>query len=109
MSPAFGFAQLIDGVIAFTLIECLLLVGYHRITGKGVAPPDFFVNMVSGLCLMLALRCLARDAAATWVALWLLAAGAAHGADLLMRWRRSARCASLEKNFPSTPTRQVTA
>ena len=108
MSPAFDLAQLVDAVIAFTLIECLLLVGYHRVTGKGVAPRDFFVNMVSGLCLMLALRCLARDAGSTWVALWLLAAGAAHGTDLLMRWRRSARRATLDP-ISSNPTRQVTA
>ena len=101
MSPGFNLAQLIDAVIAFTLVECLLLAAYHRVTGKGVAPQDFFVNLVSGLCLMLALRCLARDAAATWVALWLLAAGAAHGADLVLRWRRSARLAALDKNFPS--------
>ena len=108
MSPAFDLAHLIDAVIVFTLVECLLLVAYHRVTGKGVAPRDFFVNLVSGLCLMLALRCLVRDAAATWVALWLLAAGIAHGGDMLMRWRRSARRASLDP-ISSNPTRQVIA
>lgn len=108
MSPAFDLAQLVDAVIAFTLLECLLLVGYHRVTGKGVAPRDFFVNMVSGLCLMLALRCLARDAAATWVVLWLLAAGAAHGADMLMRWRRSVRIAA-QSQLSSTKIKQVIA
>jgi hypothetical protein len=68
-----------------------VLVVYHRSTGKGVAPRDFLANMVSGLCLMLALRGLAVDAGAAWVALCLLAAGVAHGTDLLLRWRRSAR------------------
>jgi hypothetical protein len=94
-------AQVIDLVIAFTLVECLLLALYHRATGKGVAPRDFGMNMLSGLCLMLALRCLARDAGAAWIALFLLAAGLAHGTDLLMRWRRGARAAST--------TRRVTA
>ena len=108
MSPAFTLSHVIDAVIAFTLLECLLLVGYHRVTGKGVAPRDFFVNMVSGGCLMLALRCLARDTGSTWVALWLLAAGLAHGADMLLRWRRSARRATLDP-IPTNPTRQVTA
>lgn len=108
MSPALNLAQLIDAVIVFTLVECLLMVGYHRVTGKGVALRDFLANLVSGLCLMLALHCLARDAGSTWVVLWLLAAGTAHGADMLMRWRRLARRASLDP-MASNPTRQVIA
>ncbi len=101
MNESFGIASLIDGVIAFTLIECAVLVVYHRATGKGVAPREFLANMVSGLCLMLALRCFAHDAGATWIALCLIAAGLAHGTDLWMRWRRDTRTASA--------TRQVTA
>jgi hypothetical protein len=90
MNDAFTLAQLIDLVLAFTLLEGAALLLYHRVTGKGVAPRDFLVNMVSGLCLMLALRGLARDAGSTWIATCLLAAGLAHGADMLQRWRRSA-------------------
>lgn len=86
-----SIAQLIDAVIVFTLLECVALVLYNRLTGRGVAVGDFFANMVSGLCLMLALRCLASDAGAATVALFLLAAGVAHSADILMRWKRSAR------------------
>ncbi len=80
--------QLIDAVIVFTLIECLLLLAYHRSTGKGVAPRDFLANMAAGLCLMLALRCLAADLGVAWVVLCLLAAGVAHGVDIMRRWRR---------------------
>jgi hypothetical protein len=94
-------AQVIDLVIAFTLVECVLLALYHRVTGKGVAPRDFGMNMLSGLCLMLALHCLARDAGAAWIALFLLAAGIAHGTDIWMRWRRDAR--------EATGTRRVIA
>ena len=101
MNESFGVAQVIDLVIVFTLVECLALVLYHRATGKGVAPREFFANMVSGVCLMLALRCVARDAGGAWVALCLLAAGVAHGTDLWMRWRRDARTAPV--------TRQVIA
>ena len=64
MIENFGIAQIIDAVIVFTLIECVALVIYHRRTGRGVAVRDFFANMVSGLCLMFALRCLATDAGA---------------------------------------------
>ena len=101
MKESFGIAQIIDLVIAFTLVECAALALYHRSTGKGVALRDFLMNMVSGLCLMLALRCLVRDAGAAWVALSLLAAGLAHGTDLWMRWRRGASAAAT--------TRQVIA
>lgn len=94
MIESFGIAQIIDAVILFTLVECVLLVVYHRSTGRGVAMRDFFANMVSGLCLMLAMRCLATDAGAASVALFLLAAGGAHGVDILMRWRRSTRAAN---------------
>lgn len=94
MNVAFGLAQIFDLVIAFTLIECAALALYHRATGKGVAPRDFLANMASGLCLMLALRCAVHDAGAAWIALFLLAAGLAHGTDIWMRWRRGARAAS---------------
>ena len=94
MNDAFGLAQVVDLVIAFTLIECAALALYHRATAKGVAPRDFLANMASGFCLMLALRCAVRDASAAWVALFLLAAGIAHGTDIWMRWRRGARAAS---------------
>ena len=91
MIEAFGIAQVIDTVIVFTLVECVALVLYHRSTGRGLAVRDFFANMVSGLCLMFALRCLATDAGVATVALFLMAAGVAHGVDILMRWKRSAR------------------
>jgi hypothetical protein len=86
----FGIAALVDAVIVFTLLECAALVAYHRFMGKGVPVRDFLANMVSGLCLMLALRCLARDAGGQWVAAFLLAAGAAHGIDLWLRWKHPA-------------------
>lgn len=90
MIESLGIAQIIDAVIVFTLLECVVLWAYHRRTGGGVAVRDFLANMVSGLCLMFALRCLATEAGTTAVALFLLAAGVAHGVDILMRWKRSA-------------------
>ena len=95
MIESFGLAQLVDAVIVFTLLEGAALIAWHRATGRGVAPREFAINMVAGLFLMLALRCLVRDSGAAWVALCLLAAGAAHGSDLWLRWRRrSARAAT---------------
>ncbi len=98
MIETFGIAQIINAVIVFTLLECVALAVYHRSTGRGVALRDFFANMVSGLCLMLALRCLASDAGTASVALFLLAAGAAHAVDILMRWKRSSRRAGVARS-----------
>ena len=83
-------ALLIDGVIAFTVIECIALALYHRATGRGVAPREYFANMLSGLSLMLALRGLAVDAGVLWLAVCLLAAGLAHGFDIVKRWQSGA-------------------
>ncbi|MEJ8848828.1 hypothetical protein [Variovorax rhizosphaerae] len=79
---------LVDGVIALTLLECAALLAFHRLTGAGVGPADFLVNVVAGLCLMLALRCVVRDQHMMWTAMCLLAAGLAHAADIWRRWRR---------------------
>lgn len=80
-------ASLVDLVIAFTLIEGAVLLLIHRTTARGVAPREFLLNGVAGLCLMLALRALVHDAGTAWVAACLLAAGVAHATDLLRRWR----------------------
>ena len=83
-----GLVWLVDGVIGFTVIEGLCLAVHHRRTGRGVAPRDFAANMLSGLCLMLALRT-ALGPGDPWPVLpALLAAGVIHGIDLWLRWRR---------------------
>ncbi len=83
-------AGLVDAVIGLTLLEGLGLLAWHRTTGRGVAPRDFLLNLLAGLCLMAALRCAVRDTGTVGVALALMAAGAAHLSDLLWRARRKA-------------------
>ena len=80
--------RLIEIVIAVTLLEGVALTVYHRISGKGVAPREFAANLVSGLCLMLALRGVLAGSGWGWTALLLLGAGLAHASDL---WRRRKR------------------
>lgn len=91
MSFPIDIAALVEILIAFTLLESVALVLYHRVTGRGVAPRDWLLSMVSGLCLMAALRCLARDSGASWIVVFLLAAGVAHGTDIWIRLRRASR------------------
>lgn len=76
----------IDLVIALTLAEAAALLVWRRATGRGVAPRDFFVNLLSGLCLMLALRAALTGAAPSWTAAWVALAGLLHGLDLWRRW-----------------------
>ena len=78
----------VEFVILFTLIEGLVLAWWFRRSGHGVRPREFLANMVSGLCLMFALRS-ALAQGGEWAVLgWLVAAGAAHATDLWRRWQR---------------------
>lgn len=79
---------MVDGVIAFTVLEGVCLALHHRWSGAGIAPRDFLANMVSGLCLMAGLRVALVHGTHPGVALGLLAAGLVHAADLWLRWRR---------------------
>jgi hypothetical protein len=83
----FSGARLIDLVIGLTLLEALGLWAWHRRSGRGVAPAEWALNLLSGLCLMFAVRGALTAAPWFWIALGLIAAGAVHGADLWRRWR----------------------
>jgi hypothetical protein len=82
-----GF-QLIDLVIAMTLLEAAALAIYHQRTGKGLSPREFLPNLVAGLSLMFALRVGQSPHAWGWVALGLSCAGLAHAADVYRRLLR---------------------
>ncbi len=84
---AFSVRFMVDLVIGFTLMEALALWLWHQSTGRGVAPGEWALNLLSGLCLMGAVRAALTDAPWFWVALGLAAAGAVHAADLARRWR----------------------
>lgn len=87
MSDFISSRQLVDIVIGITLIECAFLLALYRFKQRGPAPRDYLLNLASGLCLMFALRSALVNASWTWIALWLLASGVAHGADLWRRWQ----------------------
>lgn len=81
-----GLVRLAEIVIVLTALEGVLLAVYHRLTGRGLAARDYALNLVSGLCLMLALRAALAGTGALWVVAFLSAAGLAHGADIWRRW-----------------------
>lgn len=84
-------AGLVDLAIAFLLVEAALLLAYRRLTGRGPAARDALPNLAAGLCLMLAARAAFLPEPGLQVAAWLLAAGAAHAADMARRWLAAAR------------------
>lgn len=88
MDGASFASAVVDLVIVFTLCEGLLLAWWFRRTGRGVPPREFLANMMSGLCLMLALRSALAQGAGVAMLAWLAAAGMTHAADLWRRWRR---------------------
>ena len=87
MNEFFGGPRLIELIIAITVFEGLALTVYHRLTGKGVAFWEFAANLLSGLCLMLALRNALLGQSPGVTALFLSASGLIHARDLWRRWK----------------------
>jgi hypothetical protein len=79
---------LVDVVIVATLIEFFVLRTLYAKRGVGVAPKDFALNMLSGVCLMLALRVALSGGSSVLILITLAAAGLLHGADIRRRWQR---------------------
>jgi hypothetical protein len=83
-------------VLAISIAEGILLFGYHRATGRGLKPEHYALNLVAGLCLMLATRLVAPDLPAKFSNFadfqllligCLFAAGLAHWFDIYQRWK----------------------
>lgn len=81
--------HLVDIVIGLTVLEVIVLTAHHRLTRRGLALQDYALNLASGLFLMLALRAALVQSTWMWIAASLAAAGLAHGADIVLRLRRS--------------------
>ena len=80
----------VDIAIGFITLEALLLWAFHKLIGRGLALADCVLTILSGAFLMLALRCALTPEGWPGMALCLVAAGIAHGADLRTRWRNQA-------------------
>ena len=89
MGSLFSSGSVADLILALTALEGMVLVAYHRGTGRGVAAGDLLGNLLAGAFLLLALRCALVGAWWGWGALCLLLSLVAHVADLRRRWGRS--------------------
>ena len=88
MSTLWEYAHLVDIAIAITVTEWFGLALYHRLTGRGLPAEAYAMNLLSGLCLMLALRCALQGQDWFWGAGCLAASGLAHLTYLRQRWQR---------------------
>lgn len=84
---------LIDMVLAFTVLEAVLLTLYlsrrQSTWRRRLRPLDVLPTLAAGLCLMLALRAVLVQAHWLWIAAALAAAFVAHVGDLQRRLRQT--------------------
>ena len=77
-----------DIAIAFIVLETCLLWLIYALRGWGLAPSDYALTVLSGMFLMLALRCALTPGWWPGMAVSLVAAGLAHGVDLRRRFHK---------------------
>jgi hypothetical protein len=84
----FASGRIIDLILGLVVIEGAALALWRRRSGTGPGLQGMAANLLSGACLLLAVRAALTDAAWQWVAVALLGSLLAHLADLYGRWRR---------------------
>lgn len=87
IAAGFASGRIIDLVVALTVLEAVGLALLRRLTGRGPRLAAIGLNLLSGLCLMLAVRGALTGAWFGVIALWMLAALVLHLADLRRVWR----------------------
>lgn len=89
LAPLFASGRIVDAILVLVAVEALVLLGVRACWGRGPAPGALLINLASGVALMLALRAALTGAAWPGVAAWLIAALAAHLAEMTLRFRRN--------------------
>ena len=78
---------IVDAALAVVALEVIVLAVYRRLTRRGLTLPSILANAAAGAFLMLAFRSLLAGSGGIWLAACFAAAGAAHLADLVLRWK----------------------
>lgn len=79
--------RIVDMICLLVFVEAVAIVVIYLRSGRGMPPAEALPTLLSGLCLLLALRGALTQAGWEWVALSLVGALAAHVIDLAQRWR----------------------
>jgi len=87
MAGFFSHGHVADLVLLVLALEAVLLLAWHRRTGRGLRPAAVLGIALPGVALVLALRFALTGAGWEWVALALVGAFAAHLFDLVVRLR----------------------
>ncbi len=88
MAELIESGRFIDLILLMVAIEFLVLLVVLRRRANGVRIGDFTFTLLSGACLLVALRFAITGADWRWILLWLTAAVVAHFCDLLRLFRR---------------------
>ena len=85
MMTLFSSGRVVDIILFFVFLEAVYIAVHRGKTGRGVRLREVAAGMLSGVFLLLALRCALVDERWPWIATWLLFALIAHFADLAGR------------------------
>ena len=88
MAEVFAGPRLIDAILCLVAAEFVALQVLRVWRRRGPSGLDILLNLLSGSCLLLAVRAALSGAAPAWMLTCLAAALLAHLADLLRRLRR---------------------
>jgi hypothetical protein len=89
MGKLFASGRVVDCILVFMAIECIVLIAVHRSSRAGPSPGEIIVSLSAGAALLLALRAAVIGSAWPMVAIWLGVALIAHLGDLRLRWTRA--------------------
>lgn len=89
LSDWIASGRVLDLIVAGMALEGAALTLLFRWRGQGVAPGALWPNLLSGMCLLGAMRAGLAGAWWGWVSLPLLGALAFHLVDLRRLWRRA--------------------
>jgi hypothetical protein len=87
MTALFSSGRIIDWILAGMVLEGCALAALHGRTGRGVPPWALMPNLLSGMCVLLAMRLVLGGAWWGFASAALLAALGFHVADLAGKWR----------------------
>lgn len=82
-----GIGTLVDIVLAVFVLEAIVLFAWSLKKRRGQFA-RLVPTLLSGVCLVIAMRVVVHQGVWSLVALWLLAAGMAHATDVALRLRR---------------------
>jgi len=87
LAELFASGHVVDLIIAFMVVEAVVLLVWRRRLGHRIAPGPLVASLLAGFFLLLALRSALAGNSWPFTAVWLLAALVAHLGDLAGRWK----------------------